>query len=201
MKHNPKANCGESLRLSLPWGPRRLLTKLPQPLGLMAWGPTFVGWCCVAKLGKFAWGGVQLAVSAAGVFTSPWPPLLIATSAHEQMKLSAACMVMTRTWDAPTNSLRPVLLINTIQDRNGSLGVGSGEPVCVYIATVHVHEKRSGLALTGGDSPEAGNLRPSLGRARAFSGSFYQRGLMAIRSLNSKLLILTGIASACLQVA
>ena len=35
-------------------------------------------------------------------------------------------------------------------------------------------DRCSGLALTGGDSPETENLRLNLGRAGAFSGSFYR---------------------------
>ena len=50
---------------------------------------------------------------------------------------------MTGTWDAPLNILRPVVLINTIQDRNGSLGAGGWEPARAYITTVHEKRCRS----------------------------------------------------------
>ena len=64
-----------------------------------------------------------------------------AAIAHRDFSPRTKAPVMTGTWDAPTNIQRPAVLINTIQDRNCSLGVGGREPVRAYITTVH--EKRS----------------------------------------------------------
>ena len=45
---------------------------------------------------------------------------------------------MTGIWDAPMNILTPVvLMISTIQDRNGHLGTGGWEPARAYIMTAH----------------------------------------------------------------